>query len=78
VPFFVDEDPNRIGRRCDGKPIIAPAEVPHDVPVFLGLPPAAAHAVAARCRQLGINCVLPPISAVQGNLRSAIENPAAV
>jgi len=60
VPFFVDEDPNRIGRSCDGKPIVAPANVPREIPIFLAFPPTAAQLVASRCRRIGINCILPP------------------
>lgn len=62
VPFFVDEDPNRVGRYCDGKPILMLADVPRDVPVFLAFPPATARAVAARCRRLGLRFVLPPLA----------------
>jgi len=60
VTFFVDEDPNRIGRRCDGKPIVAPADVPRDVPIFLAFPSTTAQAIAERCQQFGIKCILPP------------------
>lgn len=64
VPFFVDEDPSRVGRSFDGKPVLAPAQVPRDVPVFIGLIPQRAELVAERCRRLGVRCVLPPAYAV--------------
>ena len=60
VPFFVDEDPSRIGRYFDGKPVLAPADVPSHVPVFIALIPERAQPVAERCRQLGLHCILPP------------------
>jgi SAM-dependent methyltransferase len=60
VAFFVDEDPNRVGRRCDGKAIIAPMDAPRDVPIFLAYPPATAQAIALRCAQFGLRCVVPP------------------
>jgi len=78
VPFFVDEDPSRIGRRCDGKPIIAPADVPRDVPVFLGFPPATAQRLASRCRPLGMNCVVPPLPPADDDAKSAIVATASI
>lgn len=47
VEFFVDEDPQRIGRGLLGRPIYAPAQAPPGASVFLALPPATAAAVAA-------------------------------
>lgn len=42
--FFVDEDTSRIGRHFDGKPILAPQDVPAGATVFVPL----IHAIAAR------------------------------
>jgi hypothetical protein len=60
VVCFVDEDPHRIGRQYDGKPVLAPANVPKGVPVILALPPAQARPLAARCAQAGVTCLVPP------------------
>ena len=42
VAFFVDEDKTRIGNSVNGKPILAPADVPDGAMVFLPLHPGAA------------------------------------
>lgn len=60
VTFFVDEDPNRIGRHYDGKPIFAPDKAPKNVPVFMALPFRSAEMIAQRCRRDGLTCVVPP------------------
>jgi len=46
VSFFVDEDPNRIGREYAGKPILSPLEAPSGATVFVPLVPAVATKVA--------------------------------
>lgn len=48
VAFFVDEDPNRIGRSHLGVPIVAPADVPPDANVYVALPPQVARIVAGK------------------------------
>jgi SAM-dependent methyltransferase len=48
VRFFVDEDPNKIGRTHLGHPILAPADVPSGVPVLLAFPSAQAITVRTR------------------------------
>ena len=58
--FFVDEDPNRIGRRLLGQPILSPAEIPSGATVFVALPQPLAGAVAARLSQPGLTLVVPP------------------
>jgi 2-polyprenyl-3-methyl-5-hydroxy-6-metoxy-1,4-benzoquinol methylase len=60
VEFFVDEDPHRIGRHYDGKPVLAPAAAPRDVPILLAFPPPSAQFVAQKCGALGLRCILPP------------------
>jgi hypothetical protein len=60
VRFFVDEDPARIGRSYDGKPVIAPKDAPKDVPVIMALPPERAKRVARRLRTTGMLPVVPP------------------
>lgn len=46
VAFFVDEDPAKIGREWDGRPIVSPLTAPDDVPVLIGLP----HSIAANLK----------------------------
>jgi len=60
VSFFVDEDPMRVGRRYDGKPVLAPADVPEGSAVFVALPPERAHQLAERLSGLPVRFVLPP------------------
>lgn len=50
VRFWVDEDPNRIGRSHLGLPIIAPDQVPRGSDVFVGVSPILAHVIQERLR----------------------------
>lgn len=59
VAFFVDEDPNRVGRMYLGKPVYAPADVPAGSRVFVGLPPAVAAGICSRLARPGVT-FLPP------------------
>ena len=59
VAFFVDEDPNRVGRTYLGKPVHAPADVPVGSDVFVGLPPAVAAGICSRLARPGVT-FLPP------------------
>lgn len=58
VAFYVDEDSSRQGRSHFGKPIVAPPEVPRDMPVFVCLSPALAANVAERMRAAGLTCIV--------------------
>lgn len=60
VQFFVEEDPNRIGRTHFGRPILAPAQVPPGAMVFLALVPAVAASIRLRLKHLPINFSDPP------------------
>ncbi|MGA2892829.1 MAG: class I SAM-dependent methyltransferase [Xanthobacteraceae bacterium] len=60
VGFFVDEDPARIGKFYDGKPVIAPNDAPGDIPVFMALPPERARNSAERLSTTGMRAVCPP------------------
>jgi SAM-dependent methyltransferase len=60
VAFFVDEDPTRIGRRYDGKPVLSPSDAPHGSAVFVALPPERARQVAARLSSALTRFVCPP------------------
>ena len=59
IGFFVDEDPNRVGRTYLGRPVHAPADVPVGSRVFVGLPPAVAAGIATRLARPGITFLLP-------------------
>jgi hypothetical protein len=56
----VDEDPARIGKFYDGKPVIAPNDAPGDIPVFMALPPERARNSAERLSTTGMRAVCPP------------------
>jgi len=51
VRFFVDEDPQRVGRTHLGLPILSPDNVPADADVFVGMAPSVADRVVAKHRQ---------------------------
>jgi SAM-dependent methyltransferase len=63
VSFFVDEDPNRIGRAFMGKPILHPDAVPVGAAVYLALAPVLAEAIAQRlsAANRNVNFVLPAL-----------------
>lgn len=63
VSFFVDEDPNRIGREFMGKPILHPDAVPVGAAVYLALAPVLAEAIAHRLSSANrnVNFVLPTL-----------------
>ena len=48
VTFFVDEDPNRIGKEIFGLPIHGPSTVPADSDVYVGLAPKISQQVIRR------------------------------
>jgi SAM-dependent methyltransferase len=56
IDFFVDEDPARIGRKMEGRPILSVAEVPSDATVFVPLIPRIAETVVARLQRHGVIC----------------------
>jgi SAM-dependent methyltransferase len=60
VKFFVDEDPNRIGREYLGKPVLAPQSVAPGSTVFLALAPTLAQAIKRRLSGLSLNLATPP------------------
>ncbi|NLI76236.1 MAG: class I SAM-dependent methyltransferase [Candidatus Riflebacteria bacterium] len=60
VAFFVDEDPDRVGRRFLGREILAPAAIPADARVLVPFPGPTAGAIAARHGALAPRLVLPP------------------
>ena len=46
--YFVDEDPHRFGKPYMGTPVVAPADVPDDLTVFVAQPPSMAREIAER------------------------------
>ena len=62
VAFFVDEDPARIGKAYDGRPVIAPREAPGGTPVVMALPPERAKRTAERLAGTGMRVDLPSAS----------------
>lgn len=59
IAFFVDEDPNRVGRTYLGRPVYAPANVPAGTRVFVGLPPAVAAGICSRLAMPGVTFIPP-------------------
>ena len=60
VQFFVEEDPNRIGRTHMGRPILSPAQAPSGAVVFLALVPSIASSIRERLKYLPIDFRTPP------------------
>ena len=59
--FFVDEDPNRVGRRFLGKPILSPAQIPSAASIYVALPQPLAGAVAGRLARPDRRLIVPPV-----------------
>ena len=60
VSFFVDEDPQRVGKTYMGHPIYHPQEVPNDSHVFIALPTRVAEVVSRRVTKSGVTYHVPP------------------
>ncbi|MDP4025875.1 class I SAM-dependent methyltransferase [Methylobacterium sp. NEAU 140] len=61
VALFVDEDQSRIGRRIDGKPIVAPRDVKPSQVIYVPLAPQIATHVAKRLHDAPGHYILPPV-----------------
>jgi len=61
VHFFVDEDPNRIGRTHLGKPIFSPAQAPGDMDILMPMRPEVATVIAARLAPHQLKLTIPPV-----------------
>ena len=59
--FFVDEDPNRVGRQFLGKPILSPAQIPSAASIYVALPQPLAGAVAGRLARPDRRLIVPPV-----------------
>jgi hypothetical protein len=51
--FFVDEDPNKIGRSHFGRPILTPAQIPPGSDVYVAFPRKNAEAIVSRLGNAG-------------------------
>jgi trans-aconitate methyltransferase len=60
IAFFVDEDESRVGKSVDGRPIVAPKDMPKDGVVFVPLIPAVAEKVIGRLSRWGVQFIAPP------------------
>lgn len=63
VDYFVDEDPDRVGRTCFGKPVLAPSQVPSRGRVCMALPSTLAEQVKTRLQNQGLDLEfhIPPL-----------------
>lgn len=61
VHFFVDEDPNRIGRTHLGKPIYSPDQAPGDMEILMPMRPEVATVIAARLVPHQLKLAIPPV-----------------
>jgi hypothetical protein len=60
VKFFVDEDPQRIGRTHMGMPILRAEDIPEGADVFVPLIPEVAASVARRLAKANVRFHTPP------------------
>lgn len=60
ISYFVDEDPDRVGKCHVSKMILAPQQVPNCNSVLTGLTPAIAKNIAHRLKSLRFKFLLPP------------------
>ncbi len=57
---FVDEDPNRIGKSHQNKPICALSQIPKDTPIYIPLAFPIAKGIVSRPSNRDRNFILPP------------------
>jgi len=60
VHFFIDEDPNRIGRKHLGRPICSPTQATGEVNILMPMLPDVATVIAARLVPHRLRLVIPP------------------
>lgn len=60
IRFFVDEDPERYGKKYLGIPVYSPKNIPSGSNVFLALPPVMAKKICKRLSRPGIKLFIPP------------------
>ena len=61
VHFFVDEDPNRIGRTHLGKTVYSPVEAPDNIDILMPMRPEVATVIAARLAPHQLKLAIPPV-----------------
>lgn len=60
IAFFVDEDPNRVGRSFMGRPVLSAEQVPAPAQVYIPLAPIVAANIAQRYAGAPLRLCLPP------------------
>jgi len=60
IAFFVDEDETRIGKTIEGRPIVAPTNMPTEAVVLVPLIPAVAEKLVGRLSRWRAQFILPP------------------
>jgi 2-polyprenyl-3-methyl-5-hydroxy-6-metoxy-1,4-benzoquinol methylase len=58
--FFVDEDPHRIGKRWQNRPVFAPSQIPSGSCLLMPLPVVLAENISRRIARPDIEICLPP------------------
>jgi len=60
VSFFVDEDPNRVGRNWQGRPVYHPRQIPRESCLMIPLPATLAESISRRIARPDLEICLPP------------------
>ena len=60
VSFFVDEDPQRVGKRWQGRPVYDPRHIPPGSRLMVPLPVALAESIFRRIARPDLEICLPP------------------
>ncbi|MGO9109331.1 MAG: class I SAM-dependent methyltransferase [Thermoguttaceae bacterium] len=63
VGFFVDEDPHRVGKRWQGRPVYHPQQIPRGSCVLIPLPFSLAEGISRRIARPDLEICLPPVMA---------------
>ena len=67
VGFFVDEDPHRIGKSWQGRPVYDPPRIPPGSCLLIPLPVALAESIARRIARPDLEICLPPAAQFTSN-----------
>ena len=65
VGFFVDEDPHRVGKRWQSRPVYHPRQIPSGSCVLIPLPFNLAEGISRRIARPGFDICLPPVMGKQ-------------
>jgi len=66
VGFFVDEDPNRAGKRWQGRPVYHPRQIPQGACLMIPLPSVLAESISHRISRPDLEICLPPPMTASG------------